>query len=93
MKSNFEHTANLIRTAREAKGLTQLSLSQNLGLKSPQFISNIERGTCGISKGYVGGLSEILGISADLIIDALTADYRARLKKHVIFKALGVQSE
>ena len=65
-----------IRGAREVSGLSQAQVASQLGLKSPQFISNIERGIAPLPRTQVAALSKILKISKDDILDALVEDIR-----------------
>lgn len=75
----FENMASLIRTNRRmlnAKngGLGQLELSRMLGLKNGQYISNIERGLCGLCASSAKKLSIILGIKLEDLADAVAKD-------------------
>lgn len=54
--------ANFLKVKREESGLSQKQLADQLGLKSGQFISNVERGTCSMPLDKCGQLCEILKI-------------------------------
>ncbi len=69
-------TAQLIRTAREARGLSQSDLSKALQLKSAQFISNIERGISPVPRKMIPLLQEYLGLEREELIDAMLDDMR-----------------
>lgn len=63
----FEHIAKLIRSKRinHSKGYSQSELSNLLGYKNGQFISNVERALCNIPLKMLGKVSEILDIPAE----------------------------
>ena len=69
-------TAQLIRSAREARGLSQADLSKALQLKSAQFISNIERGISPVPRKMIPLLQEYLGLAREDLIDAMLDDMR-----------------
>ncbi len=74
-------TGELIRKRREYFGHSQDDIAKHLGLTSPQYISNIERGKSGISVTQAKKLIEILKITAMEIRIAMVCDYAAELKK------------
>ncbi len=48
---NFnQKLGHFLKKARESKDFTQREVSDHLGLASPQFVSNIERGKCAVPK-------------------------------------------
>ena len=66
---SFESIAKLIREKRmgHPKGYSQSELSQLLGYKNGQFISNVERALCNVPLKMLSRVSEILDIPhADL---------------------------
>ena len=73
----------IVRTARKAAGLSQMTLALELGLTSGQFISNIERGTAPVPPRYVTQLSERLGIDREQLIDSMIAWDKARLLEEI----------
>ena len=54
--------SSLIYNRRIELGLTQQDLSRKLGLESPQFISNLERGKALLPLGSVKKLSRALDV-------------------------------
>lgn len=78
---SFQHIAKLIRTKRmqHPKGYSQTELSQLLGYKNGQFISNVERGLCNIPMKMLKKVSEILDISAIEMKDAILKDHEHTL--------------
>ncbi len=51
--------ATILKRFRKTYGLTQLEIAEHLGLKNLQYISNMERGKCGIPAVYVGLLVKL----------------------------------
>jgi transcriptional regulator with XRE-family HTH domain len=74
----YRHEALLLRKIRESLGLNQGELAQKLGHANSQFISNIERGTCGIPATSVKKLAKLSGYDVELIIDAVVTDFKIR---------------
>ena len=72
----FKTVSTLIREARTNQDISQQTLSEKLGYKSGQFLSNVERGLCSIPSKKVPLLSSILKIDQGLIISAMTEDYK-----------------
>lgn len=72
-----------IKTAREAKGLTQSDLAKALGLSSAQFISNIERGVAPLPPHFVPPISRLLQVSEKRLIELIVDVYRSRVLRAV----------
>ena len=72
-----------LRTRREARGLSQADVSLYLGLTSPQYVSNVERGNCGPSgkrlKKWAGFIDADMTECVELMVD----DYQSRLIEEV----------
>ncbi len=62
------------------KGYSQSELSQLLGYKNGQFISNVERALCNVPLKMLGRVSEILDISHDEIKSAILEDQEKTLE-------------
>ncbi len=73
--------ASLLKKHRERKGLTQREVSEVLGFETPQFISNLERGTAILPPKHVRKVSKLL----DIPIGTLCAKVWSAHKK-VFFK-------
>ena len=73
----------IIRQARQASGVSQLTLALELGFTNGQFISNIERGLSPLPPKYVGRISDRLGIDREILIDALIAEERTQILEEV----------
>ena len=81
----FNHMANLIRTKRAGhpKEYSQVELSNLLGYKSGQFISNVERALCNIPLKMLPKVCDILSIQHQEIKTAIMEDIEDNLNKHL----------
>lgn len=75
----FKHIAEYVRNRREEIGLSQTELSQSIGYKHGQFISNIERGVCSLPAPKVRALAVSLKTKPRPIIDAMVKDFHDNL--------------
>ncbi len=73
---SFKHIAKLIRTKRinHPKNLSQSELSQMLGYKNGQFISNVERGLCNVPLKMLKKISDVLEIDHGELKQAILKD-------------------
>lgn len=78
---SFESIAKLIREKRmgHPKGYSQSELSQLLGYKNGQFISNVERALCNVPLKMLGRVAEILDISHEELKRAILEDQEKTL--------------
>jgi len=67
---------NFLRRQRETAGLSQSEIAHKVGLKSAQFISNIERGIAPLPRDLLVPLADILRVPKDSILDAVVEDIR-----------------
>lgn len=81
----FENIAKLIRTKRinHPKGYSQSELSNLLGYKNGQFISNVERSLCSIPLKMLRKVSEVLDISPEDLKEAILKDQEATLNNYL----------
>ena len=81
----FEHIAKLIRTKRinHVKGYSQSELSNLLGYKNGQFISNVERSLCSIPLKMLRKVSEVLDITSDELKESILKDQEATLNNYL----------
>lgn len=81
MNIKNNRTGKLIKDRRESLGLTQQEMSKMLGFecRNAQVVSNIERLKCGVPPKHIVRLADVLHISSDQIIEAMTIDYRESL--------------
>lgn len=79
---SFEAIAKLIRDKRmnHPKGYSQSELSQLLGYKNGQFISNVERALCNVPLKMLGRVAEILDISHEELKSAILSDHELTLE-------------
>lgn len=83
-KRSFQHIAKLIREKRMAhpKGYSQSELSQLLGYKNGQFISNVERALCNIPLKMLSKVSDILDIEHGDLKTAILNDHEETLRNY-----------
>ena len=79
----FNNVAKLIKEKRKAhpEKLSQSDLSNLLGYKNGQFISNVERGLCCIPLKMLKNACRILNIEPDQLKDAMMKDHKENLEK------------
>jgi transcriptional regulator with XRE-family HTH domain len=77
----FENIAILVRKKRYELGVGQTELAKMAGFKNGQFISNLERGLCGIPPKKIARFSIILDLQVDELIEKIILDERNFLKK------------
>lgn len=75
-KKTWPNMAKLIKSKRitHPKGYSQGKLSKLLEYKNGQFISNIERGLCGVPAKVAKKMCDILDIPEEDFIKAFLAD-------------------
>ncbi|MCP4914759.1 MAG: helix-turn-helix transcriptional regulator [Oligoflexia bacterium] len=80
-KRSFQNIARLIRDRRinHPKNYSQSELSQLLGYKNGQFISNVERALCNIPLKMLTRVSEILDIPERDLKAAILKDHEITL--------------
>jgi transcriptional regulator with XRE-family HTH domain len=85
---SFEAIAKLIRDKRmnHPKGYSQSELSQLLGYKNGQFISNVERALCNVPLKMLGRVAEILDISHEELKSAILTDHEKTLENFLSSK-------
>lgn len=76
---DFENIGELTRLSRKEKGLSQLGLGEKLGYGNAQFISNLERGICGLPKKKMKKYCKLLSVSHADIVRVMAEDYEAKL--------------
>ncbi len=76
-------TGQLIKERREILNLSQLDLSKPLGFRSPQFISNLERGISVLPAGHVKPLARLLQVPTSILVSAAVMDLRLQYESRV----------
>ncbi|MNJ94826.1 helix-turn-helix protein [compost metagenome] len=89
MKEQF---SELIKTARNKKGLSQGDLATALGYSTPQFISNWERGVSAVGIHDIPLLSKLIGVSQKRLINAVTAFKISKVTKSINTKVAKAMS-
>lgn len=79
MSRNFTNIAKILKTNRIKVGLSQTKLSEKLGFKNGQFVSNVERGLCNLPMKSIKKVSVELEIDQEILIDAMTQDFKEHL--------------
>jgi transcriptional regulator with XRE-family HTH domain len=85
MKKSFSAQSKFLRVTREKRNLSQGDVSKYLGLRSPQLISNCERGIVGIPINRIMRLAKLFKISHKKIVRAILQDEEA----HILSQMLG----
>lgn len=82
---SFSEIAQLVKIYRlkHPKKLSQVELSNLLGYKNGQFVSNVERGICAIPLKALGDLMRILSIPQDKLVAAMVKDYESTIINHL----------
>lgn len=89
-KANFQFIAGVVKAARVKKGISQARIHRELYPESnsksnaAQFISNIERGLCGIPAEKIYKLSQILDVPFMDLVNSQSEDYRQTLLKGIL---------
>lgn len=88
---SFRHIASLIKNKRHShpRGYSQSELSNLLGYKNGQFISNVERGLCNVPLKMLNRICEILSINEKELKSTLLKDYEQTLNSYLAAQAAG----
>lgn len=71
------------KDCRTKAGITQAHLASELGLKSSQFISNVERGICAYTGQQLPLVIKNCLINRGELLDQMMNEYRSYLKEHI----------
>ncbi|OFZ27470.1 MAG: hypothetical protein A2381_02930 [Bdellovibrionales bacterium RIFOXYB1_FULL_37_110] len=87
----FENIAKLIKDKRlgHPKGYSQSELSNLLGYKNGQFISNVERALCNVPLKMLRRVTEVLDIPATDLKKAILDDNEKTLDNYLNSKSSG----
>jgi transcriptional regulator with XRE-family HTH domain len=80
VNTKFILISKFVREKRTKKNISQEALSQSLGYKNAQMISNVERGLAGIPPHCIKKLSELLEVPSYTVIETMVEDYRRYLE-------------
>jgi len=85
----FFKLGTLVREKRtDSKNIEYISqerLAKSLGYKNGQFISNLERGLCGVPFEKVGVLAKALNVSVDCVVNAMVEDFKISVKDSITY--------
>ena len=81
----FKNIAELIKSKRlqHPKAYSQSELSNLLGYKNGQFISNVERALCNIPLKMLGKVSVVLDITPERLKEAILKDHDETLNNYL----------
>lgn len=79
--------AQLVKKRRMELNLTQKELAKLLGYRVPQFVSNLERGTCDIPKNKLKRLCRVLMLDQSTVYNILLAEKAREIAKSIGFSA------
>lgn len=85
MNERFTGIAKLVKTKRvnHPNDYSQGRLSQALGYKNGQFISNVERGLCSVPLKKLPILCKTLDIDEESLKQVLIDDHIANISRHL----------
>jgi transcriptional regulator with XRE-family HTH domain len=72
-----------LKQKREQADMTQGQLAVILGLESPQYVSNFERGACVLSAKHFKVIAKVLRIDLGDMINLRGEDVKAELRKQI----------
>lgn len=64
----YRHFGASLKKQRIEKGVSQISIATDLGYKSAQIISNVERGMCHLPDAKIGELAKLLNVCPDMLL-------------------------
>lgn len=77
---------NYFKLKRKQAGLKQMDLAHKLGFRSPQFVSNVERGICAYSTQHLVIVVKACYIDTDELIRLFMEEYRSFVKSKLEYK-------
>jgi transcriptional regulator with XRE-family HTH domain len=83
MVSKSKNVARLIIDQRKALKLSQLKVSEQLGLKNGQYLYHVEKLKCGFPPRKLAKLSLILQIPLEKLKEAMVQDYIENLNEEI----------
>lgn len=83
MKNKHRGFGRYLREKRREAGLSQQSVASALGYSSPQFISNLERGTCPIPLNRARQFIDLYKIDQDEFVTRFLTEQEMMLRQHI----------
>ncbi len=92
---SFKNIGNFVKDGRQKhpQFYSQNQLSKLLGYKNGQFISNVERGLCGIPLKGIKKLLEVLDLNEKDLKEAMIKDYEETIDSYLNNKLGSVKEE
>ena len=82
MVKRFKKISDVVRLNRVCvPGLSQQKLANKIGYKNGQFISNVERGKCGLPAKDIEAVSKLLDVNSSVLKKAMVEDYARHLEQ------------
>lgn len=82
----FKNEGKLIRSYREASGLTQGEVTKKLGYTSPQYLSNQERGLSAVPDKKINALCATIKMPVKVLMRA-----KLNARKQELEQATGIE--
>ena len=80
---DYKKFGRFLKAKREEAGLSQGDIAKAMGLTTPQYISNVERGIAKPSLRLLRSYRSLAKISKTQLIEFLVADYKSLLQKNL----------
>ena len=78
------HESKSLKRMRIELDITQAELAKTIGYKNSQFISNLERGLCGLPLDAISKIGSTYGYKfAKLLVNAKAKDFAVKTKKYL----------
>lgn len=87
MDLRFKEIGYFFKNARIDSDLSQVELSQKLGFKTSQLVSNWERGLCAPPMNSISKMIEIFNLEAFAVVDLITQANRNYLLRQLTLQS------
>lgn len=82
-RKDYKPLGRYLKNARVSQNLTQMDVAERIGLTSPQFISNWERGLCSVSVSTIKKLIRIYKLDKKEVISLLLDIEEKHIRKNL----------
>jgi transcriptional regulator with XRE-family HTH domain len=83
MKNKHKGFGRYLREKRRDAGLSQQNAASALGYSSPQFISNLERGTCPVPLNRIRQFIDLYKIDHDEFVSRFLNEQEIMLRQYI----------
>jgi transcriptional regulator with XRE-family HTH domain len=90
-KNIFAEIGQYFKDKREEAGMTQEELSQHLGYKSKQIVSNWERGLCNPPLSQVALITKLLKLNESKVVELFIRQTKTELKNAFQYRHGGLK--